>query len=100
MKTMTMESTKPLLSDLRNPAVANSYLLFKRLLDVLIALGLIVLFGPLILLIMAGIRISSPGPIFYRQTRIGKKANRFPCSNSVRCRSKMIRICTERTCKS
>ena len=77
MKTMTMESTKPLLSDLRNPAVANSYLLFKRLMDVLIALGLIVLFGPLMLLIMAGIRISSPGPIFYWQTRIGKKGKPF-----------------------
>ena len=77
MKTMTMDGTEFLLSDLRNPAVANSYLLFKRLMDVLIALGLIVLFGPLMLLIMAGIRISSPGPIFYWQTRIGKKGKPF-----------------------
>jgi len=77
MKTMTMDGTEFLLSDLRNPAVANSSLLFKRLMDVLIALGLIVLFGPLMLLIMAGIRISSPGPIFYWQTRIGKKGKPF-----------------------
>jgi len=77
MKTMTMDGTEFLLSDFRNPAVANSYLLFKRLMDVLIALGLIVLFGPLMLLIMAGIRISSPGPIFYWQTRIGKKGKPF-----------------------
>jgi len=72
-----MDGTEFLLSDFRNPAVANSYLLFKRLMDVLIALGLIVLFGPLMLLIMAGIRISSPGPIFYWQTRIGKKGKPF-----------------------
>jgi lipopolysaccharide/colanic/teichoic acid biosynthesis glycosyltransferase len=77
MKTMTMDGTEFLLSDLRNPAVANSYLLFKRLMDVLIALGLIVLFGPLMMLIMAGIRISSPGPIYYRQTRIGKNGKPF-----------------------
>lgn len=77
MKTMTMDGTEFLLSDFRNPAVANSYLLFKRLMDVLIALGLIVLFGSLMLLIMAGIRISSPGPIFYWQTRIGKKGKPF-----------------------
>ena len=57
--------------------VASYYLPLKRILDVSIALGLIVFFGPLILLIMAGILISSPGPIFYRQTRIGKNGKPF-----------------------
>lgn len=69
MKIMTL--------NLGNPAVANNYLFYKRILDVIIALVLIALFGPLMLLIIVGIRISSPGPIFYRQTRIGKKGKPF-----------------------
>ena len=77
MKTWIDNGPKSLTLNLENTAVANSYLLIKRLLDVLIALGLILLFGPLMLLIALGIRISSPGPIFYHQKRIGKNGKPF-----------------------
>jgi lipopolysaccharide/colanic/teichoic acid biosynthesis glycosyltransferase len=57
--------------------IGNNYLHFKRILDILVALGMLLVFGPLMLLIALGIRISSPGPIFYRQTRIGKDGKPF-----------------------
>jgi lipopolysaccharide/colanic/teichoic acid biosynthesis glycosyltransferase len=53
------------------------YQYIKYILDIAIALPLIVLFGPLMLIIAAGIRFSSPGPVFYRQTRIGKNGKQF-----------------------
>lgn len=50
---------------------------WKRALD----LALIVLTGPiwlpLVLLVMAAVRISSPGPIFYQQERVGFRGRRF-----------------------
>lgn len=49
----------------------------RRLLDLaLVSCGLILL-GPLFLLIALGIRLSSPGPIFYRARRVGYGGNLF-----------------------
>ena len=56
---------------------ANGYLPMKRVLDVCLAMFSILLFGALMLAIALGIRISSPGPIFYRQKRIGKDSIPF-----------------------
>jgi lipopolysaccharide/colanic/teichoic acid biosynthesis glycosyltransferase len=53
-------------------ARANSYLFTKRILDFCIGSLSILFFGVMMLIIALGIRISSPGPIFYRQRRIGK----------------------------
>jgi lipopolysaccharide/colanic/teichoic acid biosynthesis glycosyltransferase len=55
----------------------SSYIAIKRGMDTLIALGLIIFLGPLMLVIAAGIRLFSPGPILYRQTRIGKDGKEF-----------------------
>src|SRR5262245_3555869 len=50
---------------------------FKRAMDVLLsALGLI-LVGPLMLLIAAAVKLSSPGPVFYRQERCGLNGKAF-----------------------
>jgi lipopolysaccharide/colanic/teichoic acid biosynthesis glycosyltransferase len=43
----------------------------KRFLDILGALAGLILFSPLFLLIAAFIKLVSPGPVFYRQERIG-----------------------------
>ena len=49
----------------------------RRVFDVLMAsLGLIVL-APLIALIAALIKLESPGPVFFTQTRVGKGGRRF-----------------------
>ena len=50
---------------------------FKRPLEFLIALGLIVLFSPLIAGIALGITLFYPGPVFFRQERIGKNGKPF-----------------------
>jgi exopolysaccharide biosynthesis polyprenyl glycosylphosphotransferase len=49
----------------------------KRLLDIVVASLLLVLFAPLFILIAIAIRIDSAGPIIYRQTRLGKDGKPF-----------------------
>jgi lipopolysaccharide/colanic/teichoic acid biosynthesis glycosyltransferase len=44
----------------------------KRLFDILFSLAALALASPLMLLAAAGIRLSSPGPILYRATRVGR----------------------------
>ena len=77
MRNMTMNRSRPSLLTFWDFEAVNIYLLLKRGLDILIALSLIILFAPLMLAIIIGIRISSVGPIFYRQIRIGKNGRPF-----------------------
>jgi Undecaprenyl-phosphate galactose phosphotransferase WbaP len=49
----------------------------KRVSDVLVAAGLAVIALPVGLLIALAIAVDSPGPVFFRQTRIGKGRRRF-----------------------
>ena len=49
----------------------------KRPLDVLLALGGLMVFSPLFLLIALIIKLESKGPVFFRQTRIGKDRTTF-----------------------
>lgn len=54
-----------------------NYLPVKRLLDVTAAIFLLLLFAPLILAIIAAIKIQSPGPIIFKQNRIGLQGRPF-----------------------
>jgi Undecaprenyl-phosphate galactose phosphotransferase WbaP len=47
-------------------------LLAKRCVDVLMAALLLVLFSPLLLTIALAIVVTSPGPVFFRHTRLGR----------------------------
>lgn len=49
----------------------------KRLFDVIVSLLGLLLSLPVIVLAMAGIKLSSPGPIFYRQVRCGRFSRPF-----------------------
>jgi len=49
----------------------------KRVLDIFISVVALILLSPLLLYIMLRVRWSSPGPIFYRQERIGKNGKPF-----------------------
>jgi lipopolysaccharide/colanic/teichoic acid biosynthesis glycosyltransferase len=53
------------------------YLFFKRALDIFFAICLLLLFAIPMLLIALGIKLHSPGPVFYRQQRIGKRGRPF-----------------------
>ena len=51
--------------------------LIKRVMDVVFSLGVILILSPLFLLIAFAVRLSSPGPVFYRQERMGLNGLRF-----------------------
>ncbi len=52
-------------------------LFFKRIFDVLLSSAALVAFSPVLLCIAAMIRITSPGPVLFRQTRCGLGGRRF-----------------------
>lgn len=52
-------------------------LIFKRLLDLAIASVALIVLSPLILLISILIKWTSPGPVFYRQERLGLYGRKF-----------------------
>jgi exopolysaccharide biosynthesis polyprenyl glycosylphosphotransferase len=51
----------------------------KRVIDILGVLGIGILFSPIMLYIALRIRKESPGPIFFRQTRVGLRGEEFEC---------------------
>lgn len=52
---------------------------FKRLFDIVFSLSVLILFAPVYLLLALSIALSSPGPIFYVQERVGKNRKMFYC---------------------
>lgn len=53
------------------------HLFLKRVLDVIGALVGLFIFSPLFLVISAAIKMTSPGPIFFKQIRLGKGGKKF-----------------------
>ncbi|MGZ8218802.1 undecaprenyl-phosphate glucose phosphotransferase [Methylomagnum sp.] len=49
----------------------------KAIEDRLLALAFLIFLAPLMMLIAAGVKLSSPGPVFYRQERVGWNNRRF-----------------------
>jgi lipopolysaccharide/colanic/teichoic acid biosynthesis glycosyltransferase len=49
----------------------------KRLFDIVIAFGALVCLSPLFLIVAILIKLDSPGPIFFKQQRIGKRFRPF-----------------------
>ena len=49
----------------------------KRMVDILGALVLILLFSPVMIAVAIGVKLSSPGPILFKQERIGKNKKPF-----------------------
>ncbi len=49
----------------------------KRAFDVVFSLFVLLLLSPLLLLLAVGVKLSSPGPVFYRQERVGLDGERF-----------------------
>ncbi len=73
---MTSLHDEPLMVISRNPMPAwqeNT----KRMIDVIVSIGVLILFLPLYIALAIGVKLSSPGPVFYRQIRIGKYGRPF-----------------------
>ena len=54
---------------------ANAFL--KRTVDIIGSLILIILTSPIMIAAAIGVKISSPGPVFFKQPRVGKMGKRF-----------------------
>ena len=52
-------------------------LFFKRIFDVALSFAALIVFSPVLLCIAAMIRMTSPGPVLFRQTRCGLGGRRF-----------------------
>ena len=53
--------------------------LAKRVIDVLAAVVLMIVLAPLMAVVALAIRLDSPGPVFYRQKRLGRLGREFTC---------------------
>ena len=61
----------------REPNVLRSQQSLKRAIDVLGSLLALILLSPLMLMIALAVKASSPGPVIFKQTRLGMKGVRF-----------------------
>ncbi len=52
---------------------------FKRLFDIVFSLTVLIVFSPVYLILGMLVAISSPGPMFYTQERVGKDFKHFGC---------------------
>ena len=66
----------PLIS-VREITFRRGEMILKRAMDVVVSLALLVLLAPLMLLIAAAIKLDSPGPVFFKQVRVGKNGRKF-----------------------
>ena len=57
--------------------IGRSATLFKRATDIVISVVGLVILSPLFLLIALAIRVNSPGPVIFRQVRVGKNEQLF-----------------------
>ncbi|HWQ15174.1 MAG TPA: sugar transferase [Roseiflexaceae bacterium] len=62
---------------LQTPESRTAHSILKRLIDLVVGLALGLAFVLLLPLIALAIRLDSPGPIFYRQERVGRHGRRF-----------------------
>ncbi len=49
----------------------------KRLMDLIVSAVALVVLGPLLLLLAIAVKLDSPGPVFFRQPRIGRRGEHF-----------------------
>ena len=59
------------------PRASLGYRVGKRLLDLSVSLVLLLLLVPVLCVLAAAVRLSSPGPVLFRQERVGRDGRRF-----------------------
>jgi len=62
---------------MRDGAERGAYPVVKRAMDIAVASASLLFFLPLFLVVAAAIKLDSPGPVLFRQTRIGKGGKPF-----------------------
>lgn len=76
--TLSQDSGVPLL-EVTYPTLDNTQRTLKRMLDVAGSLGSLLVLSPLLLGVAALIKTTSPGPVFFRQKRVGADEKVFVC---------------------
>jgi exopolysaccharide biosynthesis polyprenyl glycosylphosphotransferase len=66
-----------ILLGMRRYDLTKSSALLKRTLDVVSAAAALIVFAPLLLLIALAIKLTSAGPVLFRQSRVGRSGERF-----------------------
>lgn len=51
---------------------------FKRSVDILLSLGAVIALLPIMVLIVLGVKLTSRGPVIYKQDRVGRNGDAFP----------------------
>jgi len=64
---------------MREPTLTGWKLALKRFMDIALSSLLLLALSPLLLLIALAVKLNSPGPVFFRQTRLGREAKPFTC---------------------
>lgn len=64
---------------MKEPPLKGWKIAIKRLIDISIASAAVVLLAPLLFLITVLIKLDSPGPTFFKQTRLGRGGKPFTC---------------------
>ena len=60
-------------------SISSSQMLFKRVADVVLGTIILILSLPIFIVIGIAIKLDSPGPVFFRQIRVGKGERLFSC---------------------
>lgn len=63
--------------DLSSPSMSDAQINIKRVLDIVLSAVALVVTSPLLLAIAIGVKLSSKGPVIYRQERIGYRQKPF-----------------------
>jgi exopolysaccharide production protein ExoY len=74
---LTASENDPQRSSAKEAAKADGSPFWKRILDVFCILLTLPLWMPVVILVCLWIKIASPGPIFFRQERVGYRGRRF-----------------------
>lgn len=74
---ITQVGNLPMIDLRSNPLDNLSNQMIKRAMDIVLSLFLIVITSPLMLFTAIGVKLSSPGPILFKQRRVGKNNREF-----------------------
>src|SRR5215212_289010 len=78
-RTILSEGMGVPLLEVHYPGLDNTQRTLKRVLDVAVSVGGLVLLSPLFLAVAIAVRLDSSGPVFFRQKRVGADEKVFVC---------------------
>ena len=72
-----MESFGRSMIEVKRALVQPHVAVIKRIFDIVLSIVLLIVSSPILLCGIIGVKLTSPGPIFYRQSRLGKNGKKF-----------------------